>query len=125
MITVETRYYAYLREVTGVREEKITLEDGATVATLIEALTKKYGPKFRDYVLKANMELRQNIAIAVNDVKVSEAPLKKVLRDGDRVVIIPPISGGGLSPKFSQCVEVHSSIRSVDVHDQKSTYRDD
>lgn len=94
MITVKTRYYAYLREVTGVREEEIALEEGSTVADLVEKLVKRYGEPLRRYILTEDMELRPNIAVAVNGVKVSEEPLRKTLREGDTVVILPPISGG-------------------------------
>ncbi|MEM4404469.1 MAG: ubiquitin-like small modifier protein 1, partial [Nitrososphaerota archaeon] len=91
---MKTRYYAYLREVTGVREEEIALEEGSTVADLVEKLVKRYGEPLRRYILTEDMELRPNIAVAVNGVKVSEEPLRKTLREGDTVVILPPISGG-------------------------------
>ncbi|MEO0158000.1 MAG: ubiquitin-like small modifier protein 1 [candidate division WOR-3 bacterium] len=94
LITVKTRYYAYLREVTGVREEEIALEEGSTVADLVEKLVKRYGEPLRRYILTEDMKLRPNIAVAVNGVKVSEEPLRKTLREGDTVVILPPISGG-------------------------------
>jgi len=94
LITVKTRYYAYLREVTGLREEEIALEEGSTVADLVEKLVKRYGEPLRRYILTEDMELRPNIAVAVNGVKVSEEPLRKTLREGDTVVILPPISGG-------------------------------
>lgn len=94
MITVKTKYYAYLREVTGVREEEIALEEGSTVADLVEKLVKRYGEPLRRYILTEDMKLRPNIAVAVNGVKVSEEPLRKTLREGDTVVILPPISGG-------------------------------
>jgi molybdopterin synthase catalytic subunit/molybdopterin synthase sulfur carrier subunit len=94
LITVKTRYYAYLRELTGIREEEIVLNDGATVGTLIEHLIQKYGDRFKSYILADNMELKPSIAIAINGVKVSDEPLKRILRDGDTLVILPPISGG-------------------------------
>ncbi|MEM0445518.1 MAG: ubiquitin-like small modifier protein 1 [Nitrososphaerota archaeon] len=97
MISVETRYYAYLREITGVREERVVLEEGSTVATLIEKLVGKYGPRLRDYIMTSSGELRPNIAIAINDLKIPDEPLRKALKDGDRVVIIPPIAGGIIS----------------------------
>ncbi|MEM0482527.1 MAG: ubiquitin-like small modifier protein 1 [Nitrososphaerota archaeon] len=94
MITVKTRYYAYLRELTGIREEEIALSEGATVGTLVDHLIQKYGDRFKSYILSDNMELRPNVAIAINGVKVSDEPLKRMLRDGDTLVILPPISGG-------------------------------
>lgn len=94
MIIVKTRYYAYLRELTGIREEEITLSEGATVRTLIEQLIQKYGERFKNYILSDNMELKPSIAIAVNGVKIPDDPLNKILRDGDTLVILPPISGG-------------------------------
>ncbi|MCS7145211.1 MAG: ubiquitin-like small modifier protein 1 [Nitrososphaerota archaeon] len=96
-ITVKTRYYAYLHEITGVREEEIALDEGSTVAELVELLVQKYGPRLRAYILSEGLKLRPNVAVAVNGVKVSEEPLKKVLRDGDTVVILPPVSGGAIA----------------------------
>ncbi|GBC70303.1 hypothetical protein HRbin02_00067 [Candidatus Calditenuaceae archaeon HR02] len=94
MITVKTKYYAYLRELTGIREEEITLSEGATVLTLIEYLVKKYGASFKSYILADNMGLKPSIVIAINGVKISDDPLNRRLRDGDTLVILPPISGG-------------------------------
>jgi MoaD family protein len=100
-ITVETRYYAFLHEITGVRVERFNLGAGATVQTLIEALNHKYGDRLRQYVLTEKGSLRPSIAVAINGQKITGDPLRHPLKDGDVVVIIPPISGGS-SPQPSQ-----------------------
>jgi MoaD family protein len=96
-ITVETRYYAFLREKTGARSERFRLGEGATVRTLVEMIVKKYGDEMRRYILTEQGDLRPSMAVAINGVKITGAPLDHRLSEGDVVVIIPPISGG-LSP---------------------------
>lgn len=94
MITVRTRYYAYLREITGVREEEIALEEDTTIGELLGILSQKHGEKFRNQVLDNDFKLKPGIAVALNGEKLTDEPLRKRLRDGDTVVILPPISGG-------------------------------
>ena len=80
MISVRIQYFAILREQRGLSDE--TLETPAsTPAELYEELRARH-----PFTLPAN-----RVRAAVNDAFVdSSAPL----RDGDRIVFIPPVAGG-------------------------------
>ena len=78
--TLQVQYFAILREQRGLSDEKLTTE-AATPAKLYEELRARHG-----FTLPAD-----RIRAAVNDTFVSaDTPL----REGDRVVFIPPVAGG-------------------------------
>ena len=80
MITLQIQYFAILREQRGLREEKLNTS-AATADALYEELRARHG-----FTLPGN-----RIRAAVNDAFVeAQTPL----RDGDRVVFIPPVAGG-------------------------------
>ncbi len=80
MINVRIQYFAILREQRGQNEEALATA-AATPAALYEELRARHG-----FTLPAD-----RIRAAVNETFVAaDAPL----RDGDRVVFIPPVAGG-------------------------------
>ena len=80
VITVNIQYFALLREQRGLGQEQITT-GAVTPEALYGELRARHG-----FTLPA-----ERIRAAVNDEFVaSSAPL----RDGDRVVFIPPVAGG-------------------------------
>ena len=79
-MTITVQYFAILREQRGLMEEKLTTT-AATPTALYEELRSRH-----KFTLPAD-----RVRAAVNDEFVSAgAPL----RDGDRVVFIPPVAGG-------------------------------
>jgi molybdopterin converting factor subunit 1 len=80
MSTVEIQYYAVLREQAGRSHEKVTTA-AANVAELYEELRARHG-----------------LALARAQLKVAIdgdfAEWDAALRDGARVVFIPPVAGG-------------------------------
>ena len=80
MPTVHVQYFAILREQRGAAEE--TLSTGAATPV---ALYNELRAKHR-FTWPA-----ERIRAAVNDEFVAASAL---LRDGDRVVFIPPVAGG-------------------------------
>ncbi len=80
MITVRIQYFAILREQRGLAEETLATAS-ATPAGLYEELRARH-----KFTLPGD-----RIRAAVNDTFVAAtAPL----RNGDRVVFIPPVAGG-------------------------------
>ena len=80
MISVHSEYFAILREQRGLKEERLTTA-ATTPAALYEELRSKHG-----FTLPGD-----RVRAAVNGAFVAgDAPL----RDGDRVVFIPPVAGG-------------------------------
>jgi sulfur-carrier protein len=80
MITVQVQYFAILREQRGVTEEKLS-----TGAGTAEALYEELRARHR-FTLPAT-----RIRAAINDEFVAAGA---ALREGDRVVFIPPVAGG-------------------------------
>ena len=80
MLNLHIQYFAILREQRGVSQEKLAT-NAATPGALYDELRTRH-----QFTLPAD-----RIRAAVNDTFVdSAAPL----RDGDRVVFIPPVAGG-------------------------------
>ena len=82
MPSVNVRLFAGLREMTGRRDVDLDLPEGATVADLRECLAEAY-PVVRPFL--------KTLVCAVDEEYV---PSAYVLRPGDRVALIPPVSGG-------------------------------
>ena len=80
MLNLHIQYFAILREQRGVSQEKLAT-NASTPGALYDELRTRH-----QFTLPAD-----RIRAAVNDTFVdSAAPL----RDGDRVVFIPPVAGG-------------------------------
>ena len=79
---VTVRFFALYRERAGTSQVEMELPDGATAKELLTRLRRVY----------TSLPLTDSVLIAVNSEYTSpEAPL----HEGDEVVFIPPVSGGG------------------------------
>ena len=79
---VRIRYFAGLREATGMEGEALDLPDGATAELVRALLSERYPTLAR---------LLPSCAVAVNRAYVAaDAPLHA----GDELVFIPPLGGG-------------------------------
>lgn len=81
-MVVTVRLFARLRELAGSAELTRTLPDGATSRELWQALAREF-PEIAAY--------ERVISCAVNEEYAAWAT---VLRDGDEVAFLPPVSGG-------------------------------
>ena len=91
MFTV--KYYANLRDVTGLKEDKIDLKD-TTVHNLINFLVSKYGQAFSGLMFDGD-SLRNNIIILVNGINIIfKNGINETIKEGDTVDIFPPVAGG-------------------------------
>lgn len=75
-------YFAVFRERIGRSDEELALPDRATVGDAIAALAAKH---------KAIADLAGRFRVAANREFVDDS---RVLRDGDELVLIPPVAGG-------------------------------
>ena len=80
MVTVHIQYFAILREQRGVSQEKLAT-NAASPGALYEELRSRH-----HFTLPAD-----RVRAAVNDTFVDAAA---PLREGDRIVFIPPVAGG-------------------------------
>ncbi|MBU0685100.1 MAG: molybdopterin converting factor subunit 1 [Thermoplasmatota archaeon] len=79
---VKVKLFAAFRDIVGTKEEDLELREGSTVQSLLE-----------DYILRFPQmgRFREHIILSVN--KEYGAP-SKLLKDGDEVSFLPPVSGG-------------------------------
>ena len=80
MLNVTVQYFAILREQRGLSDEKLATA-AATPAALYDELRARHG-----FTLPGD-----RVRAAVNDAFVAST---SALRDGDRIVFIPPVAGG-------------------------------
>ena len=81
-ISVSIRWFSVLAERRGCREETLSLPAGTTGAELITLLARE---------TPVISEFRPHLRLAVNQEYV---PADTILREGDEVALITPVSGG-------------------------------
>ena len=79
---IRVKLFAILRDRAGVSELTLDLRDGATVAAAAKAVGERF-PAVADFLPR--------VAHAVDQEYV---PGDTVLRDGQELALIPPVSGG-------------------------------
>jgi len=79
---IVTRFFANTRDIVGSHEVRLRVADGTTLSGLLELLFAKH-PRLRPF--------EEAMLVAVNEEFAEPAT---VLRDGDEVAIMPPVSGG-------------------------------
>lgn len=82
------RLRAPLASLAGSNEVEV---DGSTVAEVLRALERRY-PRLTGWVTDEQGALRRHVALWVND---RQAALEDPVGEGDRIYVIPAISGGG------------------------------
>lgn len=75
-------YFGVLKEIFGRESETLEMAEGAKVAGLL-ATYRERG--------RAQVSLWESLAVAVNQ---EYARAEDVLKDGDEVALLPPVSGG-------------------------------
>ncbi len=90
---VQTRYFAFIRERLGKGSEFFELEEGATVADFLKALKEKHGNILKNVF--EDDDLKTGFALALNGESIERSLWARTyLKEGDVVVILPPIAGG-------------------------------
>ena len=79
-IKIQVIYFAKLRELTGLDEETFSIKQGNKPGDVLASINKRH-----------EIDVEINFKIAVND-EFSDWDIE--LKDGDRLVFIPPVTGG-------------------------------
>ena len=87
---------ARARELAGTEEEEIETEDGGSIATLIEIISRKYCEEAYEYLHdNTTGNIDPSIKFLINGVDTRRLQgFKTRLKDKEVVAIIPPIGGG-------------------------------
>ena len=81
---VRVLLFASLRERLGAREMSVEVPEGTTAAGLLERLGRQRPP----------LAAAGRLSVAVNEEYCDP---ERILRDGDEIALIPPVSGGGFA----------------------------
>ncbi len=94
-IIVESLGLPTLSAVIG-KKADVQIEDGASLADLVQLLVGRFGPKARQVLLDAEGQLDLTIQVMLNeDGFVAREDLsKRELKDGDRVRFMLLVGGG-------------------------------
>ena len=94
-LKVTVKFFTTLREITGKKEEQIEFSRTATLESLLEKLSQRYGKEFNDYVYDELNNVRGHLQFLINGQSAAFQHGKRTsLEDGDQVTILPPVGGG-------------------------------
>lgn len=77
--------FGVLKDLLGLATEEVQVPEGSTVADLLRNLERRTSNSTMD------AKVWHSLAVAVNR---EYSPAGTVLRDGDEVALLPPVSGG-------------------------------
>ena len=83
---VDVLYFGTLKDLFALEQEMLDLPDGSTVEALMSLLRARTSKQ---------SDIWRTLAVAVNR---DYAGLATVLREGDEVALLPPVSGGRCGP---------------------------
>jgi len=85
-------YFGQIKAAIGLTVEELEVANGS-VTRLIEAIAARHGPDVHRLLLDDNGAPRASLMVIINDEQwLRDDPT--VLETGDRVTLLPPISGG-------------------------------
>jgi molybdopterin converting factor small subunit len=90
---IDVHYTTQLRAALGQAQQRVTIDDGATLDQLLQQLADDQPEVFSRLVLDAQGQLLPNIILCVDDQQVTAAD-RHVLHDGAQVTLLSAISGG-------------------------------
>jgi molybdopterin synthase sulfur carrier subunit len=92
---VTVKFLASIREIAGSHEIQFELHLGDSVETLLELLEFRFGADFKAAVGKPFEDENPKIRFLVNGRDIDFLKGRKTeLKEGDIVVLIPPVAGG-------------------------------
>lgn len=94
-MNVRVEFTGQLRAAIGQATGRVELPEGATLAMLLVQLGQRCGEEARPHLLNASGQMQPSLLVAINGTACSSRQAAQtVLRDGDAVVLLPPIAGG-------------------------------
>lgn len=96
-LKVKVEYIGHVKNMTGnKKEEEVEAEDNSKIADLLNVLTKQYGEPFKKAIYEPKgKDVKPNYIVTVNSYLLNQLQgLDTRLKNGDRVAILPVVSGG-------------------------------
>jgi molybdopterin synthase sulfur carrier subunit len=94
-VTVE--YLGYIKQTLGTEQgERMELKNDALVSDLLTLLAEKHGEPFKKTIYEPKgLDLKPHYILAVNGLLLNQLNgIETKLKDGDRVVLMPVVTGG-------------------------------
>lgn len=93
---IKVNYFGPLKDITGKREEKIELDENATIYNLIQRLGEKYGEPVLKLILGPKGDLKNDIQLVINgrSIKSHREIYGSLLTEGAIAAILSVIGGG-------------------------------
>jgi sulfur-carrier protein len=84
------------KEILGARETEISLPEGATLQGLLSRIKELWGNRLSPHLFQPGTDrLLPYITLMVNGRSIQFlSGLETMLRDGDEVLLLPPVAGG-------------------------------
>jgi molybdopterin synthase sulfur carrier subunit len=96
-LKVTVDYLGSIRQTLGVKQaEQVDLADNASVSDLLSLLAEKHGESFKKSVYEPKgLDLKPFHILSINGLLLNQlSGVETKLRDGDRVVLMPVVTGG-------------------------------
>lgn len=95
MVNVRVRTLFNLKEVIGVREITLAVDEGSTVKDLMRLLLEKYGSRLKERIVDSSGTIYPHLTILINGREISFlGGMETRLTEGDVISILPPAGGG-------------------------------
>lgn len=91
MASVKVRLFHQLRTAEGKGEVTIT---ASTVGELLRTLVERYSESARNVLFDAKGNFRDYAFVYINNTLQKPVDMSAPLKDGDIILVIPPVSGG-------------------------------
>ena len=91
MTTVKVRLFHELRTAAGAGEITVTADN---IAELLRILGERYGKTPKNVLFNDDGSLRDYVFVYINNMLQKPVDMSVPLKDGDIILVIPPVSGG-------------------------------
>ncbi len=93
---VKVHYLGFIRKLINQSEDEFELEEGASLAELLNKISSIYGKDFRKEVYEPGLkDLKMGFVITVNGVLMGQLQgVDTQLNSGDNVILMSLMSGG-------------------------------
>jgi molybdopterin synthase sulfur carrier subunit len=96
-LKVTVDYLGSIKQTLGVKQaEQVELKDDASVCDLLSLLAEKHGEPFKKAVYEPKgLDLKPYHILSINGLLLNQLNgIETKLKDGDRVILMPVITGG-------------------------------
>jgi molybdopterin synthase sulfur carrier subunit len=97
VLRIKVEYLGHIRNIINSgRGEEVEIREEASITDLLMVLSEKYGDPFKKAIYeKSGGDVKSNYIITVNGYLLNQLNgVETKLKNGDRVTILPIVSGG-------------------------------